>query len=166
MANEVAVCTTCHALIHAGLIRVSGQANDELRWFPVASGESIEREVASERAVADRLPVLQLVAERANRKAPYSDGSGSRCRFRGSDASLSDSAGGESAIADSVLEPASGDCELLADRALDLDDLAGGLKRLGVSAARSRRMIAAAIEALPRAETTEANVLRKAIASI
>ena len=190
LANEVAVCSTCHALIHAGLIRVSGQANDELCWFPVAAGESIERKVASERAVADRLPVLQLVAEPANREAP-SDGTGSRCRSRESDASSSDSAGGESAIADSgpsgspaasvggesaiadsLLEPASGDRggavdrDVVADRAFDLDDLVGGLKRLGVSAARSRRVIAAAIEALPRAETTEVNVLRKAIASI
>jgi len=46
--NEVAVCTTCHALIHAGLLRVSGRANEELRWLPVAN--------------TDRLPVLQVEA--------------------------------------------------------------------------------------------------------
>jgi len=49
---------------------------------------------------------------------------------------------------------------------LDLDDLAGGLTRLGVPAGRSRQIIVAALESLPRAEITEANVLRRAIASI
>ena len=37
MANEVAVCTTCHALVHAGLLRVTGRADEELHWSPVAA---------------------------------------------------------------------------------------------------------------------------------
>jgi 5-methylcytosine-specific restriction endonuclease McrA len=60
MANEVAVCVTCHALIHAGLLRVSGRADGALGWSPVAPDDSLAREVASGAAVADRLPVLQL----------------------------------------------------------------------------------------------------------
>lgn len=33
MANQVAICRTCHALVHAGLLEVSGQADgDSLRW--------------------------------------------------------------------------------------------------------------------------------------
>jgi len=131
LANEVAVCATCHALIHAGLLRVSGQAHDELSWLPVAADTSLAREVESERAVVDRLPVLQFVAKPA---------------------------GGESANEDSILEPAS--------HALNLEDLTRGLMRLGVSAMRSRRIIDAAIEALPRAEATEASVLQRAIASL
>jgi hypothetical protein len=107
LANEIAVCTTCHALIHAGLLRVSGQADDELRWMPVAADAS-------------------FVAE-------------------------------ESADADSVV---------VADPALDLDDLACGLMRLGVPALRSRRIIDAAVLSLPPDETTEARVLQRAIASL
>ncbi len=63
LANEVAVCRTCHALVHAGLLRVWGQVDDALRWSPVACDESLERAVASERVAAQGLPVLQLVEE-------------------------------------------------------------------------------------------------------
>jgi len=155
LANEVAVCTTCHALIHAGLIRVTGDAIDELRWIPVSSDDAIGREVTSARVAADRLPVLQLTARPLQWQAP-SGGTGSGCRSGDSSGSRSASAGQESAIADSMLELAT----------LDLDDLAGGLTRLGVPAGRSRQIIVAALESLPRAEITEANVLRRAIASI
>ena len=127
--------------------RVSGGPNDELRWLPVASDHSIEREVASERTVADRLPVLQCVVDRAKRKAPSGGAE-------------------ESAIEDSALESELDNGHVVADCGLDLDDLAGGLTRLGVPAGRSRRLIAAAIEALPGTEIAEANVLRRAIASI
>ena len=130
LANEVAVCTTCHALVHAGLLRVSGQAHDDLRWLPIADDDSLAREVDSERAVADRLPVLQFVAESARE---------------------------ESACADSVAP---------ADHGLDLEGLTCGLMRLGVPATRSRRIINAAIAAIPPAEATEARVLRQAIASL
>jgi hypothetical protein len=122
LANEVAVCTTCHALIHAGLLRVSSQAHGELRWLPIATRPSSPE--------PERLPVLQFVAEPA---------------------------GDESSNADSIVA---------ADHALDLDGLACGLMRLGVPAIRSRRIINAAIEALPSAETTEATVLRAALASL
>ena len=122
LANEVAVCTTCHALIHAGLLRVSGSTHDELRWLPVATRLSSPK--------SDRLPVLQFVAKPARE---------------------------ESANADAVVAT---------DHALDLDDLARGLMRLGVPAIRSRRIIHAAIEATPPAEITEASVLRRAIASL
>ena len=47
-----------------------------------------------------------------------------------------------------------------------IGDLAHGLVRLGVPAVRSRRIIDAAIETLAPAEITEANVLRRAVASI
>jgi hypothetical protein len=57
LANEVAVCTTCHALVHAGLLRVSGQADDELRWLPAA----------------DRLPVLRVLAGGAGEESACAD---------------------------------------------------------------------------------------------
>jgi len=124
IANEVAVCATCHALVHAGLLRVSGRADDDLRWSPVACDDSLEREVASQRVEADGLPVLHLSRRE------------------------------ESANADSDYEP------------VNRDDLACGLRRLGVPAARSRQLIDAAILALPQAEMSEENVLRRAIRSI
>ena len=124
IANEVAVCTTCHALVHAGLLRVSGRADNDLRWSPVACDDSLEREVAAERDVADGLPVLHLSRRE------------------------------QSAFEDSDYE------------SVNRDDLACGLSRLGVPAARSRQLIDAAILALPQAELSEENVLRKAIRSI
>ena len=130
LANEVAVCTTCHALVHAGLLRVGGLAPDTLSWLPVAIADSLAREVDAGRSVADRLPVVQFE---------------------------SPSARAESASADSAV---------VDNRGLDLDDLTRGLTRLGVTARRSKRIIDAAIESLPPAETTEENVLRRALASL
>ena len=130
LANEVAVCTTCHALVHAGLLRVGGLAPDTLSWLPVAIADSLAREVDAERSVADRLPVVQFESRSA--------------RARSADA--------DSAVVD--------------NRGLDLDDLTHGLTRLGVTARRSKRIIDAAIESLPPAETTEENVLRRALASL
>lgn len=61
--NEVAVCSTCHALIHAGLLRIIGQAQGGLRWLPVAADRSLARAVESDCAQAARLPVVQFAAE-------------------------------------------------------------------------------------------------------
>ena len=57
LANEVAVCTTCHALVHAGLLRVNGAPDDELRWLPVA----------------DRLPLVQFTAESVGSESANED---------------------------------------------------------------------------------------------
>ncbi|MDH3285771.1 MAG: HNH endonuclease, partial [Acidobacteriota bacterium] len=48
LANEVAVCVTCHALIHAGLLSVTGSAEDGLRWQPM-----LRPRAAAESANAD-----------------------------------------------------------------------------------------------------------------
>jgi hypothetical protein len=68
LANEVAVCTTCHALIHAGLLRVTGSAGDELHWTPVAIDRSPTLELASDRSHADRLPVVQFAVNGAGQQ--------------------------------------------------------------------------------------------------
>ncbi len=60
LENEVAVCTTCHALIHAGLLRVSADAHGVTEWLPVASDRVLRCGVESDRDVADLLPVLRL----------------------------------------------------------------------------------------------------------
>jgi hypothetical protein len=132
LENEVAVCSTCHALVHAGLLRISGKAGGELRWLPVAADRSFVRGVASDRAQAERLPVLQLAMK------PVAE---------------------ESAKTDSAAAT-----DAATDHGLDLDVLAHGLIRLGVPAARSRRIIDAAIQAIPPGQTTEESVLRRALA--
>jgi len=147
LANEVAVCTTCHALIHAGLLRVSGRAGGEMQWLPVVREDAAERVGRSDRAAADRLPVLSLEARPGSREGTFDDT-------------------GESAIADSALQWKTGNRTAAPDRAMNLDDLACGLMRLGVPRGRSRQMIDAAVEALPCGELTETAVLRKAIVSI
>jgi len=154
-ANEVAVCTTCHALVHAGLLRVSGCADGELQWRPVVSADTLDREVTWGRAAAtrlsslqaNRLPVLHLVAEVAQGGTPAGD---SR----------------QSANADSVLDHSPRGGAITADAALNREDLAHGLKRLGVPLARSRQLIDAAIASMPRVEISEENVLWQAIGSI
>ncbi len=72
----------------------------------------------------------------------------------------------KSANADSDADPTPVQRDVVADHGLDLDALACGLIRLGVPAARSTKIIGAAVEALPCDQLTEANVLRSAIASI
>jgi len=135
MANEVGICATCHALIHAGLLRVRGRAEGELVWEPVADRRLAGAGMASDSAAADRLPVLEIGGrgDRGATEAPA-----------------------ESADADSTDDGAGP----------DVDALMGGLVRLGVSAARSKRLIDASIAALAPAERTEANVLRHAVASL
>jgi hypothetical protein len=165
LPNEVAVCTTCHALIHAGLLRVSGSASGDLRWLPVAAKDDLGRNVASVCLTADRLPVLQLVVKPASREETPG-GTGSQRRIRNLRGNRPASARAESAVADSAVAPEEAHADAAAAGPLDLDELALGLRRLGVPAVRSRSMVRAAIESLPRGEISEANVLRRALASI
>jgi hypothetical protein len=155
LANEVAVCGTCHALIHAGLLRVTGDARDGLRWIPVACGDSLRREVADGLGQADRLPVLKLVVEQS------ANADSGRAFAHGPAAS---SAPAPAAASSSAPAPASAAASV--DGVVNRDDLALGLVRLGVPAARSKRLIDAAIRALPTEQVNEANVLRTAIRSI
>ena len=72
----------------------------------------------------------------------------------------------KSARADLWVDPTSAGADTEADHAVDLEAIAQGLMRLGVGAARSRAIVRAVVDALPRDELTEANVLRHAVASI
>jgi len=69
LANEVAICGTCHALIHAGLLRVTGRADDELSWAPVDVGGSLR--LSSPKS--DRIPVLQFVGAAAGVQSANED---------------------------------------------------------------------------------------------
>ncbi len=61
-ANEVAVCRTCHGLIHAGLLRVAGNADDgELRWTPVLDARAPGRAIAGLGPSVASLPVAVAI---------------------------------------------------------------------------------------------------------
>jgi 5-methylcytosine-specific restriction endonuclease McrA len=201
-ANEVAVCTTCHALVHAGLLRVQGNAEQQLHWLPAAEGASLEHRVAGDGAVAAELPVLRLVAERPTAEAQRASLEGSTASAESAIADSSSDvvhrtfpqrAGGAmgrwSAFADSrwsaahganpvgragSTTPKSANADSGADgtesgtagRLRKPSELAQGLIRLGVPAARSRQLIDAAIASLPPGEVSNAQVLRRALRAI
>jgi 5-methylcytosine-specific restriction endonuclease McrA len=83
LANEVAVCVTCHALIHAGLLRVKRAAEGEPTWSPAVAADVAEG-VDADREASDRLPVLHLAGPRA----------AGRSRERGAESANADSADG------------------------------------------------------------------------
>lgn len=134
LENEVAACSTCHALVHAGLLRISGQAQGGLRWIPVATDRSLSRAVESESAQADRLPVVQFAVEPAAEESANADPG-------------------------AIMHAAT-------DHGLDRGALAHGLVRLGVPATQSKRIINAAIQAMPPGQATEGSVLRRALAML
>ena len=47
MLTCAAVCATCHALVHAGLLRVSGVAGENLSWSPISCPDSLTRKDTS-----------------------------------------------------------------------------------------------------------------------
>ncbi len=140
--NEVAVCTACHALIHAGLLDLRGDANGELCWSPVVA-PSPAHAAASDRSTADRLPVLHLECCGSGDVHPQQ-----------AESAFADSLGAGAVLR----EPDSPE--------LDPAELATGLTRLGVSVRRSRRIIDDVLKRIPPSERTESRVLSQAVASI
>ncbi|MCI0670846.1 MAG: HNH endonuclease, partial [Myxococcaceae bacterium] len=91
--NEAATCSTCHALIHAGLLSVTGTAGEGLRWRARAEESDVRvprakgGQYGQEGAV---LPEIRIVVRKDGRQpGPWS---GPATRWSGS--------GGESADAD------------------------------------------------------------------
>ena len=56
--NDVAVCQTCHALIHAGLLEVKGNPTDGLEWL--AAGDRLARDLEEERDELGQIPVVHV----------------------------------------------------------------------------------------------------------
>ena len=54
--NEVAVCSRCHALIHAGLLEVSGDPARGVQWTPAADRIEVDRDVDW----LERVPVIRI----------------------------------------------------------------------------------------------------------
>ncbi len=59
-ANEVAVCTRCHALLHAGLLEVSGNMETGLNWRP--RSERISVDSGPDAAALMEIPVVKASA--------------------------------------------------------------------------------------------------------
>ncbi len=58
-ANEVAVCTRCHALIHAGLLRIIGDIDAGLEWRPRSTMITVES--GNEVSALMEVPVARTV---------------------------------------------------------------------------------------------------------
>jgi hypothetical protein len=58
MCNEIALCSTCHALVHAGLLKVTGRPGEALEW--TTAGSALDQGVLKESAEVEGLPVIQL----------------------------------------------------------------------------------------------------------
>jgi hypothetical protein len=167
LANEVAVCATCHALIHAGLLRVSRSSAGDLCWLPVVDKNSLNRKLAANRTTAAQLPVLRI--EVAREQSAIADST--KIVPPSPQSAIADStkiapASQRSAIADSTKPAPTSPQSAIADSGvtLNLEDIAYGLVRLGVPIRRSRKLVNAAAAALPRSERTEASVLRRSLA--
>jgi len=66
-ANEVAVCTTCHALIHAGLLEVSGDPFSRLSWQP--RSKSLVLDSGDDAAALGEIPMVQVESAVADSSA-------------------------------------------------------------------------------------------------
>jgi len=140
LANEVAVCAACHALVHAGLLRVTGVADGEVIWTPGVPCDSNE----DAGGVADRLPILHVAGASngyRNHGEVHASASADSNRDSASLASNDDLAG------------------------VRVEDLAGGLVRLGFGRSESLRRVIEAARSLPHDGRTEAAVLRRALSS-
>jgi hypothetical protein len=56
--NEAAVCTCCHALIHAGLLEVTGTPWDGLRWTPRSAGLDVRSD--AEAVALGKIPIMHV----------------------------------------------------------------------------------------------------------
>jgi hypothetical protein len=56
--NEISLCTTCHALVHAGLLTVTGRPGETLEWSTAAA--TLGRDLVEHGSTADALPTIQI----------------------------------------------------------------------------------------------------------
>jgi hypothetical protein len=163
LSNEVTVCERCHALIHAGLLEVTGHPGEGLTWTPrpMAPGAKV-RDAEDLRHRLDELartlpPAPREAAPLASLSARVDAESTGRDwnlrRGRTAGATTESAAGGFS--------PRPNNCTLRTARVStygesnqQLRDLAEGLKRLGYSRAESMRCAEAAMEELIQAGNT------------
>jgi hypothetical protein len=58
MWNEIALCSTCHALVHAGLLKVTGRPGQALDW--TTAGDTLDRRVEEAEPGSEVLPVIEI----------------------------------------------------------------------------------------------------------
>ena len=104
LENEVAVCATCHALLHAGLLHVSGDPFSRLTWTPRSS------RLAMDTPAGDDAPALAAIP-----------------------ATRPESAIADSGVQAPATRPTTAPTAAPARAGTDLETLSGALVRLGLA---------------------------------
>jgi len=162
MANEIAVCDQCHAMIHAGLLEVSGSPYTGLTWSPRPVSAAAKLRNAS--AVCARAREIgALFAPAQSARSRHVDTS-----------SPADELAEISEVAETTVsrrgDPPAGWRELAGgqvSRRGDPDDrvreLTEALVSLGFSRSDGRRLVEAAFEALAGQAQGDELILREAL---
>ena len=153
LENEVAVCSTCHALIHAGLLRVRGRGGAQLNWERTSSALPALG-CAEETQQLAQLPEIRVILDRSS--AQHATGTPAESTARRSpELTARRSAGAtvqrftESTRVDWLRRHGPG--------------LEHGLGRLGLSKKEARDRVRDAVASMTSG-WTEAEVLRRALA--
>ena len=154
LENEVAVCSTCHALIHAGLLGVRGTGGAQLEWRQTSIATPA-LSCAHETQQLAKLPEIRGVLERptgnpaTNTPAEPIARRSAKSTARQAEATK-DQQWTESTRVDWLRRHGPG--------------LEHGLGRLGLSRTEARDRVRNAVDSMPGG-WTEAEVLRQALAS-
>ena len=149
LENEIAVCATCHALIHAGLLHVRGTGGESLEWRLPASAVDAFGSLQKE-AQAAPLPEIRVVL---GAPATFSSDHAAAATDSAT-GSASNSAG---SAGHQALESASAGWLRRHGPGLE-----SGLVHLGVPKDRARSAIRAAVDSMPHG-WSEVEVLRRAL---
>jgi len=179
LANEIAVCDLCHAMIHAGLLEVSGSPYTDITWTPRPFSPAAKLHDAREVCARAR-EIGALLARIApnDSNAPIGSSPESRHANDGEDVrQVSRRVDTSTPCGELTVEPVSrhGDTphgwHQLAgarqSRHVDTDarvrELAGALVSLGYSRSDGRRLVEGAFAALAGQAQTDAAILREAL---
>jgi hypothetical protein len=149
--NEVALCSTCHALVHAGRLRVTGRPGEALEW--TTAGTTLDRELSSHGDEAGQLPVVQLPSAFPN----------------GGSSGIPDDATREAAAGRFPSPPGAGRTAVQASPAVGtlppdlLRDLIGGLEKLGFDKVTAKHDLLRAAAELPYGKCTEKTLIEAAL---
>ena len=148
LSNEVAVCDVCHALLHKGLLEVTGSAHTGLTWQPrpVATGVKVRDAAALCARVRELGTILAApVAPTVGRGRP--EPGATRC-------SIADRLPG-AAQSTAVDSPQRAAKSTPVDTPNRVRELAWGLMRLGFTRAESEHRVRAAIAAPAAVQPSE-----------
>jgi hypothetical protein len=66
LCNECALCATCHALVHQGLLEILGTSPADLRFIPRVNRLNIDARVDAELAELGNVPAVQIPARQVS----------------------------------------------------------------------------------------------------